>query len=206
MLVPAGGLSKDGTEWIKAPKNFFLPVKVLSKVFRGILWSRLEKEISLNKVRMPGDAPPVDHLKKQLYEKNWNVYAKKPLAGPGAVLRYLGRYTHRVAISNNRFLEVKDGQVTFRWKDYRKGYQSKRLTLDMVEFIDRYMRHILPLGFYKIRYYGLLAPACKQEKQRCYILIGEPQPAAMLQGLKAKQIVQVVSGKDPDSCPKCKKG
>ena len=206
MLVPAGGLSKDGTEWIKAPKNFFLPVKVLSRVFRGILWSRLENEISLNKVRMPGDAPSIDHLKKQLYEKNWNVYAKKPLAGPGAVLRYLGRYTHRVAISNNRILEVKDGQVTFRWKDYRKGHQSKRLTLGVVEFIDRYMRHILPLGFYKIRYYGLLAPACKQEKQRCYTLIGEPQPAALLQGLKAKQIVQVVSGKNPDSCPKCKKG
>lgn len=146
MLVPAGGLSEDRTEWVRAHKNFFLPVKVLSKVFRGILWSRLEKEISLRKVRMPEGTPFVDGLKKQLYKKNWNVYAKKPLAGPEAVLRYLGRYTHRVAISNNRIIEVNDGKVTFRWKDYRKGHQNRQLTL------------------------------------------------------------KIVSGKDPDTCPKCKKG
>lgn len=205
MLIPAGGLSTDGMEWVKAQRNFFLPVKALSKVFRGIMWSLLEKHINLGNIRLP-DGLKLATLKKQLYAKNWHVYSKKSLAGPQAVVQYLGKYTHRVAISNSRIVSSTDGKVTFRWKDYRKGSGNRLLTLDAQEFIGRFMRHVLPCGFYKIRYYGLLASANGKQRQQCIALINKPLHVALLQGLSAKQVLKVVTGKDVDTCPKCKKG
>jgi hypothetical protein len=159
MLVPAGGLSEDGIEWVHAGKKFFLPVKALSKVYRGVLWSLLEKHIISGKIKLADNFSNVGELKKALYSKNWNVYAKKSLAGPESVVQYLGRYTHRVAISNSRLVSADEGKVVFRWKNYRKRLSKQLLVLDSREFIGRFMRHILPTGFYKIRYYGLLAPA-----------------------------------------------
>ena len=206
MIVPAGGLSEDGTEWVRAPKKFFLPVKALSKVFRGVMWTLLEKEIRTGNIRIPDHQPPIQMFKKQLYEKNWNVYAKKSLAGPQSVVQYLGKYTHRVAISNNRIVEVAQGKVSFRWKDYRKGLKNQLLCLDADEFIGRFMKHILPSGFYKIRYYGLLASANRSKKEQCMNLIDKPQHIPLLQAITTKQVIKVVTGKDPDQCPKCKKG
>jgi len=145
-------------------------------------------------------------LKTKLYQKDWNVYAKKSMAGPQSVLQYLGRYTHRVAISNNRIVGIYQGKVTFRWKDYRKGLQNQLLTLAAAEFIGRFMRHILPFGFYKIRYYGLLASANGAKRQQCILLIAKQPHAALLQGLSVQQVLKMVIGKDPDKCPKCKKG
>ena len=166
MLIPGGALSADGTEWVRAGKKFFLPVKALSKVFRGVMWSMLEKEIRLDKLRLPDHMLSLPNLKRILYEKNWNVYTKRSMAGPQSVVRYLGNYTHRVAISNSRLAAVSQGKVTFRWKDYRKALNKQLLTLNVDEFIGRFMRHILPTGFYKIRYYGILATANKAKKQQ----------------------------------------
>lgn len=205
MIVPAGGLSLDQLEWIHASKKFFLPVKALSRVFRGVLWGLLEKQACLGNIKLPDDIE-LDVLKKKLHSKNWNVYVKKPLAGPGSVVRYLGKYTHRVAISNNRIVKVAEGKVTFGWKNYRKGGQNQLLTLDAQEFIGRFMRHILPCGFYKIRYYGLLAAANRSKKLQCEALLNKPIHVPILQGLTAKQVLQVVTGNNPDTCPKCKKG
>ena len=206
MIVPAGGLSPDGVEWIRAAKKFFLPVKVLSKVFRGVMWDLLQKQIAHGKIRLPDDVELPAVLKKQLYEKNWNVYTKNSLAGPQSVVQYLGKYTHRVAISNSRIVSIDRGKVTFRWKDYRKGLHNQLLTLGAEEFIGRFMRHVLPSGFYKIRYYGLLAAANQSKRQKCMALINKPLHVPLLAGLSAKQVIKVVTGKDPDTCPKCKKG
>jgi len=206
MLVPAGGLSEDGTEWVRAGKKFFLPVKVLSSVFRGVMWSLLEKHIMSGKIKLADNFKNVGELKKALYSKNWNVYAKKPLAGPESVVQYLGKYTHRVAISNSRLISADEGKVTFRWKDYRKRLSKQLLTLDVQEFIRRFMRHVLPSGFYKIRYYGLLASANRDKKEQGMRLIGKDRPVSLLQGLTVKQVLKIVTGKDPDTCPKCKRG
>ena len=205
MLVPAGGLSADGIEWIHAGKKFFLPVKVLSKIFRGVLWSLLEKHIISGKIKLANETA-VNLLKKKLYGKNWNVYIKKPLAGPDSVVRYLGKYTHRVAISNSRIKAIKNGKISFTWKNYRNKGVKQLLTLDVEEFIGRFLRHILPSGFYKIRYYGLLASANGAKKEQCVALLHQPTNAPILQGLTAKQVLMVVTGKNPDTCPKCKKG
>ncbi|MEQ8810925.1 MAG: IS91 family transposase [Imperialibacter sp.] len=156
MLVPAGGLSEDGVEWVNAGKKFFLPVKVLSSIFRGVLWDKLKSKIESGHIKLADNFSDTTTLKAALYAKNWNVYIKKPLAGPESVVQYLGKYTHRVAISNNRLVSASDGKVSFRWKDYRKRLTKQLLSLDAQEFIGRFLRHILPSGFYKIRYYGLL--------------------------------------------------
>jgi len=205
MIVPAGGLSADGLEWVWSRKKFLVPVKVLSKVFRGIMWGLLEKQLAAKKVKLPSDLTRT-LLKSRWYEKDWNVYAKKSMATPQSVLQYLGRYTHRVAISNNRIVDINQGKVTFRWKNYRKGPQNQLLTLQAAEFISRFMRHVLPLGFYKIRYYGLLASANGAKRQQCIALIGKPLAVPLLQGFSGKQVLKMVIGKDPDKCPKCKKG
>jgi hypothetical protein len=205
MIIPAGGLSADGMEWIKANRQFFLPVKVLSKVFRGVMWSLLEKELGKGSIRLPKELS-LATLKKKLYEKNWNVYTKKSLAGPQSVVQYLGKYTHRVAISNNRIVAMEEGKVTFRWKDYRLGQQNRLLTLHAEEFIGRFMRHVLPTGFYKIRYFGLLAASNGDKKQRCVNLLHQTPSVALLQGISVLKVLYIVTGIDPEQCTRCKKG
>ena len=206
MLIPAGGLSCDGEEWIHAKKNFFLPVKVLSKVFRGVLWSLLETELKEERIKLPDDVVSIWALKKSVYAKNWNVYTKKPLAGPQSVVRYLGKYTHRVAISNSRLVSIEKGKVTFSWKDYRKAMHKGFLTLDAQDFIHRFMWHILPSGFYKIRYYGILASANKVKKELCTTYLGQPTHTSILQSISTKDVIKIVLGKDLNQCTKCKKG
>ena len=206
MLVPAGGLSEDGVEWVNAGKKFFLPVKVFSSIFRGVLWDKLKSKIESGHIKLADNYSDTTTLKATLYAKNWNVYIKKPLAGPESVVQYLGKYTHRVAISNSRLVSDSDGKVTFRWKDYRKRLTKQLLSLDAQEFIGRFLRHILPCGFYKIRYYGLLAPTNRSKKQVCMDLIGKDRPVSLLQGLMAKQVMAIVTGKNPDICPKCLHG
>ena len=206
MIIPAGGLSEDGTEWIHSRKNFFLPVKILSRIFRGVLWSMLEKHIQSDTIKLPEDIPSCSALKKLLYQKNWNVYAKKSLAGPQSVLRYLGRYTHRVAISNSRIKAVENGKVTIAWKDYRIDLKNRLLTMESEEFIGRFMRHVLPSGFYKIRYYGILASANTSKKQQCFALINQPVYTSLLAGVSMREVLFIVTGKASDQCPKCKRG
>ena len=123
------------------------------------------------------------------------------MAGPQSVIQYLGKYTHRVAISNNRIVAINNGKVTFKWKDYRKGIQNRLLTLDAQEFIGRFFRHVLPSGFYKIRYYGLLAVANGNKKEQCVLLINKPSHVPLLQGITVKQVLEFldVKSKVPDS-------
>jgi len=207
MLVPAGGLSEDGIEWIAAHKKFFVPVKALSKMFRGILIRLLKEHITENKLKLPDGFPRLQTLKEKLYKKNWNVYAKKVLRGVNSVLAYLGRYTHRVAISNNRLINIKNGKVTFRYKNYRKKGKQETITITCIEFTRRFMMHVLPKGFYKIRYYGILATAnIKTKRQQAIALIGKTIWLPVLEGLTTYEVYRALRGTDPARCPKCKTG
>jgi predicted Zn-ribbon and HTH transcriptional regulator len=207
MLVPAGGLAEDGMEWINAPKKFFVPVKALSAMFRGIFTRLMKKHFDKNDLKLPEGFPGFDMLKKALYEKNWNVYAKKALGGVNSVLAYLGRYTHRVAISNNRLVRIENGEVTFQYKNYRNRERQELMTIDCVEFTRRFMMHILPAGFYKIRYYGILATAnIETKRQQAIALIGKIIMMPVLEGLTACEMYRIITGTDPSRCPKCKQG
>ena len=163
-VVPAGGLSPDDARWIHARRTFFLPVKVLRQIFRGKLVAGLRKAAREGRLSFPG---ALQALKpdsafrvwlRSLHRQSWVVYAKPPFGSPAHVLHYLARYTHRVAISNHRIVAVTDDTVSFRWKDYRHGSQMRTLTLDVDEFLRRFLLHVLPKRFVRIRYFGLLAP------------------------------------------------
>ena len=207
MLVPGGGLSEDGMEWVKAPKKFFVPVKALSKMFRGILIRMVKGHWGNNDLKLPEGFPPFKQLKKKLYEKNWNVYSKRALGGVNSVLQYLGRYAHRVAISNSRLVKIENGEVTFSYKDYRKHGARQTMAISCQEFARRFVMHILPKGFYKIRYYGILATAnIKTKREQSIALIGKTIWLPRLEGLTAYEVLREVAGSDPGLCPKCKKG
>lgn len=206
MLVPAGGLDTDGWQWRYSAKKFFVPVKALSKIFRARFMKELLKAIDEKRLILPCGHDS-DALKRLLYKKDWVVYCKKCFAGPGQVINYLGRYTHRVAISNSRLMQVQDGWVRFRWKDYREHNRWKIMELTADEFIRCFLMHILPRGFYKIRYFGIFAVACRNTKlQQCFYLLGHKQPLSIYKGLSNGLIVFLVIGKDLFSCPFCKRG
>lgn len=206
-IVPAGGLSDDGMEWIPSAKNFFVPVKVLSFVFRGILCRLLEEAINKGEIKLPDDTTCFQTLKTKCYDKKWVVYAQKPFYSPENLIRYLGNYTHRVAISNHRIVDYKDGKVTFYYKDNKAGGTRKTMTLDVGEFIRRFMQHVLPSGFCKIRYFGFMAMCnMKTQLSLCYSLILKPSYLSKLDGLQAMEVLQILSGKDPVICTKCKNG
>lgn len=207
MLVPAGGLSDDEMEWVTSRKKFLLPQKVLSKIFRGVFVKMLEQGTKEKNIRLPDNIACFDELKTQLYTKDWNVFIKKPFRGPSSVLAYLGRYTHRVAISNSRLLSLENGQVSFRYKDNRDKGRQKVMKLDSQEFIRRYLQHILPGNFYKIRYLGILATVnTKTKREKCIELIGIEMSLAKLQGIMAAEVMEIILKKDIFKCPKCSNG
>ena len=206
-IVPAGGLSEDGMEWIRSAKTFFVPVKVLSAVFRGILCRLIEDAINKGEIKLPHDTANFQVLKTKCYDKKWVVYAQKPFSSADNLIRYLGNYTHRVAISNHRILDYKDGKVTFYYKDNKAGGTRKTMTLEVNEFVRRFMQHVLPFGFYKIRYFGFMAMCnMKTQLSLCYSLILMPTYLSKLTGLQAIEVIQLLSGKDPVICTKCGKG
>jgi len=170
-IVPGGGLSFDGGRWVACRPGFFLPVRVLSRLFRRLFLEKLGDAHRAGKLQFFGEhawlAEPkafTDWL-KPLRQCEWVVYAKRPFAGPEAVLAYLSRYTHRVAIANSRLLALDEQGVTFKWKDYRakERYQHKTMTLDPDEFIRRFLLHVLPSGFHRIRHYGLIANTTRKD-------------------------------------------
>ena len=185
-VVPGGGLSADRQRWIACRPRFFLPVRVLSARFRRLFLEYLQAAFDAGQLRFFSS---LEHLRDPqaflqylapLRKKKWVVYAKPPFGGPEQVLNYLGRYTHRVAISNNRLLSIDQGKVTFRWKDYRHHDQQKTMTLDAHEFIRRFLLHVLPDGFQRIRHYGFLGHRYRQAKLAlCRQLLGglQLQPA-----------------------------
>jgi len=170
-VVPGGGLSPDQRRWIPCGHKFFLPVKVLSVVFRGKFLDALERAFKKHKLTLAGQLTPLQSpaefaaLLRTAAHRNWVVYAKRPFAGPAQVLTYLSRYTHRIAIANSRLLAMADGRVTFRWRDYAHGHQTRKMTLEADEFLRRFLLHVLPASFVRIRYFGLLA-----NRQRAQLL------------------------------------
>jgi hypothetical protein len=170
-IVPGGGLSVDGERWVGCRPGFFLPVRVLSRLFRRLFLERLDRAYRNGDLHFFGelrelvDPQAFADWIKPLRKIEWVVYAKRPFAGPEAVLAYLSRYTHRVAISNSRLLRLDEQGVTFRWKDYRgkQRFRHKTMTLETDEFIRRFLIHVLPSGFHRIRHYGLLANAGRRD-------------------------------------------
>jgi Putative transposase/Transposase zinc-binding domain len=163
-VIPAGGLSPDGKQWIHPRCNaFFLPVKVLSRVFRGKFVAGLKRAFRKGELLFPGSLKALEGEKsfaaflRKLFRQDWVVYAKPPFGGPEHVLHYLARYTHRVAISNHRLIQLANGQVTFRWKDYAHGGKKRKMTITAHEFLRRFVMHVLPKGFVRIRFFGFLA-------------------------------------------------
>jgi len=163
-VVPAGGLAPDGARWVHARPRFFLPIPVLRQVFRGKLVAGLREAFTEDRLSFPGALAPLATASafraflRSLYRQAWVVYAKPPFGSPAHVLHYLARYTHRVAISNHRLVAMTDDTVSFRWKDYRHGSQIRTLTITAEDFLRRFLLHVLPKGFVRIRYFGLLAP------------------------------------------------
>jgi hypothetical protein len=162
-VVPGGGLSTDHSQWIRSPSHFFLPVRVLSRVFRGKFIAGLKHAFLRKQLVFFGDCEPLANEKifasflHTLFQQDWVVYSKPPFGGPEHVLQYLARYTHRVAISNHRLLSINDSHVTFRWKDYAHHSKSRSMVLTLEEFLRRFLRHVLPKGFPRIRYFGWMA-------------------------------------------------
>jgi hypothetical protein len=201
-VVPAGGLSTDHTRWIKPRYDFFLPVHVLGAVFRGKFHEALKRAFHDGKLNFHGDLRLLAQPKtfaawlRPLFRKDWVVYSKRPFGGPEHVLRYLGRYTHRVAISNHRLVSFADGEVTFRWRDSAHNNEQRSLPLSVDEFLRRFLLHLLPEGFVRIRNFGFLANRKRATTlPLCFQLLGSaPQ---------ADQEISTAGPSDLWICPKC---
>jgi hypothetical protein len=212
-LVPGGGISPDGSRWIPCRPGFFLPVLVLSRLFRGLFLHYLEKayragELSFYSSLLPLKEPAafLRHL-APVRAAEWVVYAKPPFAGPQQVLNYVGRYTHRIAISNNRLLSIDDGKVCFKWKDYRHDNRQGSMTLSSDEFIRRFLIHVLPEGFQRIRYYGFMSNGQRARKlATCRELIGTPSPEPATTGNATSDYrdrYEALTGISLTLCPAC---
>ncbi len=197
-LIPAGALSFDQSRWVKARKNFLFRVEPLSRVFRGKFLYLMKEAIRQGK--LPSPTP-------RLSNTDWVVYAKKPFASPQQVLDYLGRYTHRVAISNNRILSAKDGQVTFTYRDRKDKDRLKTKTLDAQEFIRRFLLHVLPNGFMRIRHFGFLANRAKKHAlPQCRKLLGLNPALPEIPKKSPQDLMLELTGTDISRCPRCKQG
>jgi hypothetical protein len=212
-VVAGGGLSPDGERWIACKPGFFLSVRVLSRLFRRLLLAALQKAFDEGQLRFFSELEPLhaptafSRYLDPLRDAEWVVYAKPPFGGPRQVLEYLGRYTHRVAISNQRLLSLDHGQVTFQWKDYRHANKRKVMTLAGEEFIRRFLLHALPPGFVRIRYYGLLAncrrkPSLALCRKRLATGVTEllPQPRDY------KDLHEFLTAQSLTRCPHCGTG
>jgi len=213
-VVPGGGLSPDGSRWIACRPDFFLPVRVLSRVFRGKFLEGLHAAFDRGKLAFHGRLSALadpgrfhDRLRAAA-RTEWVVYAKPPFGGPEAVLKYLARYTHRVAISNSRLIELKDGRVSFRSKDYARGGRERTTILEAPEFLRRFLQHVLPSGFVRIRHYGFLANRHRQEKVAlCRALLGvRSTPEALLPGISAPPDGTIRDRSRTSVCPACGEG
>jgi hypothetical protein len=211
-VVPGGGISPDGTRWISCRPNFFLPVPVLARLFRRLFLDYLQQAFNAGDLQFFSSLEPLRMRDAFLHhiaptrKKDWVVYAKQPFAGPEEVLKYVARYTHRVAISNNRLLNIDDGKVQFRWKDYRDDNRQKTMTLDADEFIRRFLLHVLPDGFQRIRYYGFLANRYRAEKLAlCRQLMQMTPPTVNREVNKDyRDRYEALTGVSLKTCPLCR--
>jgi len=212
-VVTGGGLSLDGNRWISCRKRFFIPVRVISALFRGKFLAYLKSAFESGDLIFPGGIgdlgePHVfERLRKQLYYKKWVVYCKPPFDGVEGVLQYLGRYTHRIAISNNRIITAEDGTVTFRWRDYSDGNKQKTMNLKVEEFIRRYLLHVLPDRYVRIRHFGLLANRRRKNNiSLCRELLGTCTTIAKEKKETWQEQLLRLCGVDVTTCPVCQKG
>jgi hypothetical protein len=216
-VVPGGGLSPDGQRWIACRPGFFLPVRVLSRFFRRRFLELLERAFDGGELlffsALEGLSARTAFLRylDPIREKEWVVYAKAPFAGPEQVLDYVGRYTHRVAISNNRLLDIEDGNVTFRWKDYRDDNAQKVMTLEADEFIRRFLLHVLPPGLQRIRYYGFLGNRHREEKlEQCRRLLqmapAKQETTDVRPAADYRDHYEALTGLSLHTCPVCRRG
>jgi len=216
-LIPGGALSCDGTQWRAARQNFLLSVKALSLVFRGKFLALLEQAFGKEQLQFPGRTAALAQpaafsaLVRSLRRKPWVVYAKRPFSSPAKVLDYLGRYTQRVALSNNRILSLSDSaegpRVTFSYRDRKDGNRTRTMTLHADEFIRRFLLHVLPNGFMRIRHFGFLANRSRKQKlDRCRALLGLDQQPSPPPKKSARQLLLEVTGFDLVRCPACRVG
>jgi hypothetical protein len=210
-LIAAGALSLDHSRWIAAKENFLFNVEALSKVFRGKFMDYFEQ--AKDELIFPGNSHYLgtekgfSQLKAQLWEKKWVVYSKKPFAGPEQVLEYLGRYTHRVAISNHRLVAVDNTKVSFKYRDRKDNDTLKIITLNAAEFVRRFLLHVLPDGFMRIRHFGFLANRCKsQTLSRCRKLMGLPAQLPQSPTKTTAELMLELTGIDLTKCPICQNG
>ncbi len=215
-VVPGGGLPLDGKRWVACRPGFFLPVQILSRLFRRLFLARLKDTFDAGALRFFSSlahlAEP-DAFLRYLADSRcteWVVYAKEPFGGPRQVLDYLGRYTHRVAISNNRLLELTDEQVTFRWKDYRHPAKPRAMSLPAHEFIRRFLLHVLPRGFQRIRHYGLLSNRLRERGLAdCRRLLeAPPHPREVRHSPEVdyRDRYEKLTGRSLLACPVCSRG
>ncbi|HVI72522.1 MAG TPA: IS91 family transposase [Pyrinomonadaceae bacterium] len=200
-LVPAGALSLDHSRWIGARPNFLFPVTALSQVFRGKFLDLLQRACEKGKI------PAANNEIKASRQKSWVVYAKKPFGSPQTVLDYLGRYTHRVALSNDRIVKVENGQVTLSYRDRKDGDRKKTIPLEAHEFIRRFLLHVLPEGFMRIRHFGFLANRSKKQAlTQCRKLLGANTASLQSPSESAKDLLLRITGIDLSRCPSCHNG
>ncbi|MGE3541667.1 MAG: IS91 family transposase [Candidatus Tectimicrobiota bacterium] len=212
-VLPAGGLASDGARWMPCRPHFFLPVRVLSRRFRPLYLAGLAQTYAQGQLTLAGrcqalaEPTPWQRLLAALRDKEWVVYATEPIQHPQHVLKYLARYTHRIAISNHRLVSLEDGQVTFRYKDATHGHRLRTQTLDAVEFLRRLMLHVPPRGFHRLRHFGFLANRVRQEKlAQCRSLLGQgTQPTARHEA-PALKTPAVSAGEPGTVCPVCPHG
>ena len=207
-IVPGGGLSLSNCSFVRSKKKFFIPVKVLSKVFRGKFLFFLKKAFEVNTLRFSGESlqyaekSSFQSLIDSLFDTSWVVYCKKPFKESYRVVEYLSRYTHKTAIYNNRLVSLDDSSVTFRYRDYKDRNKVKLMSLETMEFIRRFLLHVLPSGFQKIRYYGFLSNRNRKSKLlKCFLLTRTPIKPKMK--LSARELILKVSGVDFSICPHC---
>jgi hypothetical protein len=215
VIVPGGGLSRDGRRWIAASPSFLVPVKALSRLFRGKMLAAVRAAYDAGELLFPGRIARLGHpsafrrLVDSLYQREWVVYCKPPFGGPEQTLQYLARYTHRVAISNERLVGYEDGHVTFRYRDSAGSNQIKEMTVADEEFIRRFLLHVLPSRFVRVRHYGLLSNRNRRTKlAHCQQLLGVTPTASEAGPIRQpwQDLVRQLTGTDPRQCPRCGEG
>ena len=214
-VVTGGGLSSEGTHWVSCREKFFIPVRVMSALFRGKFLSHLKGVFESGGLIFPGsighlsDPHAFEISRRRLYHKKWVVYCKPPFDGAEGVLQYLGRYTHRIAISNNRIISAEGGTVTFRWRDYADGNKQKVMTLKAEEFIRRFLLHVLPNRYVRLRHFGLLANRSRKDNiTLCRELLGTDRTETKEKDRKETWQEQLlrITGIDVFACPVCRTG
>jgi putative transposase/transposase-like zinc-binding protein len=208
-VVTGGGLSPDGSRWVAARPGYLLPVKVLGRLFRGKFLAGIQQAYQAGQLTLAGSVASLAQPQAfrrwldTLYRQNWVVYAKRPFGGAQQVFRYLGRYSHRVAIANSRLLALENGQVSFHWKDYADEHRTKVMRLSADEFIRRFLLHVLPKRFVRIRHYGLLAGRnVATHFARCRELLAAPDIQPSVERTLLDRLREW-TGQDPSCCPQC---